>query len=217
VTTSGWRIAFGEVTIIESQTGDRRDRCAAADNARDRAPLVAVLCLPKGGRPEVHTGDGSIDVEPVSGRISLSTGDGSITTDGLKKNIRLHTNDGSIRATNLSGRLKADTKRLHERPGRFDVLDLRMGDGGIDAAAESGFKVEAAWSLRSGDGSIILRVPDNLNADLDAHTDDGSISLNMPVTVSKTIRKNAVRNPLGPDSPPLQIYTNDGSIRLTKL
>ena len=101
--------------------------------------------------------------------------------------------------------------------GRFDVLDLRTGDGRIDAAAEPGSKVEAAWSLRSGDGGITLRLPEGLGAELDAQTGDGSISLDKPATVKGTIREHVVRGTLGPGGPPLKIYTGDGSIRLAGL
>ena len=204
VTTKGWRIAPGEVTITDSQTGDRVD---------------IEVRLPKG----THFGMGnrSIDVVlrmPKEADLEVRTGDGSITVDGLQGEIILHTGDGSIRATGLSGRLKADTGdgSMHVR-GRFDVLDLRTGDGGIDAAAEAGSKVDAAWSLRSGDGSITLRVPDGLGAELDAQSGDGSISVDKPITVSGAIREHSVRGNLGPGGLPLKIYTGDGSIRLSGL
>jgi DUF4097 and DUF4098 domain-containing protein YvlB len=222
VTTKGWRIAPGEVTITDSQTGDRVDIEVRLPKGvhfgTGNRSIDVVLRIPKEADLEVHTGDGSIVVQPVTGRVTLSTGDGSITVDGLQGETSLHTGDGSIRATALSGRLKADTGdgSMHVR-GRFDVLDLRTGDGGIDAAAEAGSKVEAAWSLRSGDGSITLRVPEGLGAELDAQSGDGSISVDKPVTVSGTIREHAVRGTLGPGGLPLQIYTGDGSIRLTGL
>jgi hypothetical protein len=101
--------------------------------------------------------------------------------------------------------------------GRFNVLDLSTGDGGIEAAAEPGSKVETAWSLRSGDGGITLRLPEGLGAELDAHTGDGGIALDKPVTVTGTIKENAVRGTLGPGGLPLKIQTGDGSIRLTEL
>jgi hypothetical protein len=101
--------------------------------------------------------------------------------------------------------------------GRFDVLDLRSGDGSITAAAEQGSRVESAWSLHGGDGSITLRLPVGLGAELDAQTGDGSISIDKSLGVSGAIRERSVRGPLGPGGPPLQIYTGDGSIRLTGL
>jgi DUF4097 and DUF4098 domain-containing protein YvlB len=202
VTTVGWRIAPGEVVITESQTGDRVDIEVRIPKLRlgfgtGHRSITVVLRVPKKADLEVHTGDGSI------------------TADGLEGEIRLHTGDGSIRATGLTGRLEADTGDGHmDVRGRFDLLDLRTGDGGIEAAAEPGSKVEAPWSLRSGDGSITLRIPENLGADLDAHTGDGSITLEKPVTVTGTIRKNAVRGTLGAGGLPLRIQTGDGSVRL---
>ena len=205
VTTEGWRIAPGEVTITESQTGDRVDIEVRIPRERSwfglgHRSIAVVVRMPKQGDVEVHTGDGSI------------------TADGLQGEIRLHTGDGSIRAAGLSGRLKADTGdgSMTVR-GRFDVLDLRTGDGGIDAAAEAGSKVESAWSLRSGDGSVTLRLPEGLGAELDAQTGEGSISLDRPASVTGTIREHSVRGTLGPGGPPLQIYTGDGSIRLSGL
>jgi len=89
--------------------------------------------------------------------------------------------------------------------GRFDVLDLRTGDGSITATAEADSKVEWAWSLHSGDGSVTLRVPETLGAELDAQTSDGSISLDKPASVKGTIREHAVRGTLGAGGPPLKI------------
>jgi DUF4097 and DUF4098 domain-containing protein YvlB len=187
VTTVGWRIAPGEVTITESQTGDRVD----------------------------------IEVRLPKNRTGWGAGQRSITVAlrvPKQADLSVHTGDGSIRATGLSGRLRADTGDGHVNVrGRFDVLDLRTGDGGIEAAAETGSRVEAAWSLRSGDGGITLRLPEGFGADLDAHTGDGGIVLDKPVTVTGTISPNTVRGKLGAGGLPLQIHTGDGSIRLTGL
>jgi hypothetical protein len=201
VTTEGWKIAPGEVTVTESQTGDRVDLEVRIPKGihfgMGHRSIEVVLRVPKEADLEVSTGDGSIKVQPVSGRLNLSTGDGSITADGLQGEIRLHAGDGSIRAAGLAGRLKADTGdgSMTVR-GRFDVLELRTGDGTIDASAEAGSKVESAWSL---------------------HTGDGSVSVDKSLGVSGSIREHSVRGPLGPGGPPLKIYTGDGSIRLSGL
>jgi DUF4097 and DUF4098 domain-containing protein YvlB len=221
VTTEGWRIAPGEVTVTESQTGDRVDievKTPRGHHETGHRSIEVLLRVPKESDLDVGTGDGSIKVQPVSGRLNFSTGDGSITADGLEGEIKLHTGDGSIRAAGLSGRLNADTGdgSMTVR-GRFDLLELRTGDGSIDASAEAGSKVESAWSLHSGDGSITLRLPEDLGAELDAQTGDGSISLGKPAMVKGTIREHVVRGTLGPGGPLLKIYTGDGSIRLTGL
>ena len=221
VETEGWRIAPGEVTVTESQTGDRVDievKTPKGHFSMGHRSVEVLVRVPKESDLDVGTGDGSIKAQPVSGRLNLSTGDGSITADGLQGELRLHTGDGSIRATGLAGRLDADTgDGSMTVGGRFDVLELKTGDGSIDATAEAGSKVESPWSLHSGDGSVTLRVPDGLGAELDAQTGDGSIHLGNPAMVKGSIREHAVRGTLGPGGPPLKIYTGDGSIRLTGL
>ncbi len=223
VTTEGWRIAPDEVTITQSQTGDRVDIEVRLPKGHFRIgsghrSISVALRMPKQGDLEVQTGDGSIEVPAVSGRISLTTGDGSISADGPDGEIHLQTGDGAIRATGLSGRLAASSGDGHMNlRGRFTGLDLRSGDGGIEAAVEPGSKVEAPWSLRSGDGGITLRLPEGLGAELDARTGEGGIVVEKPVTVTGTVRENSVRGTLGPGGPPLRIQTGDGSIRLLGL
>src|SRR5207247_7386914 len=139
----------------------------------------------------------------VSGRTRVSTGDGSLTDDGLQGGVRLHTGGGSSRATGVEGRVEADTG---DGPlnveGRFDLVDLRTGDGGIEAKVERGSKVAGAWSLRRGDGGITLRLPDDLSADLDAHTGGGSVDLDLHVTLSGPLTSTTVRGALGEGATP---------------
>lgn len=222
VTTEGWRIAPDEVTITESQVGDRvqievrlpRNRTEGSGKRRSLEVLVTV---PKQADIDVRTGDGSVHVQPVSGRLSVSTGDGAIRVEGSQGEIRLHTGDGSIQASGLDGRLKADTGdgRLSVE-GRFEALELRTGDGGIEADVAPGSKLATAWSLSSGDGGITLRIPDGFGAELDAQSGDGGVTLDKPITVSGTITRSSVRGTLGPGGLPLKIYTGDGSIKLLR-
>jgi DUF4097 and DUF4098 domain-containing protein YvlB len=220
VTTVGWPIAADGVTITETQAGDRIDievrmpRRQWGFSTSHRA-ITVTLRVPREADLDVRTGDGKVDVEPISGRIRISTGDGSITAHGLQGEVRLHTGDGAIRATGLDGRLEADTgDGPMDVRGRFDVVDLRTGDGRIEAAAEPGSKVAAPWSLRSGDGAITLRLPDDLSADLDTHTGDGRIDLDLKMTVAGTIGRSTVRGKLGAGGPALRVQTGDGSIHL---
>ena len=223
VTTVGWKIAPGEVTITESQTGDKvvievrlPQRHSFFDMGHRSVKLL--VRVPREADLDVRTGDGSVNVEPVSGRVSITTGDGSITAAGLHGEVKLHTGDGSIRATGLEGRLQADTGdgSMNVR-GRFDHLELRTGDGHIDAEVERGSKGSDGWSLASGDGGINLRLPEDLGAELDAHSGDGSIVLDAPVTVTGTISSRTVRGKLAGGGGPLRMHTGDGSIRLQRL
>jgi hypothetical protein len=221
VTTTGWKIGPGDVVITESQSGDTVDIEIRLPKMRmgwgDRSVEVS-LRVPAESDLDIRTGDGTIDARAVNGRIKLSTGDGNLTAHGLQGEIQLHSGDGTIAADGLSGRLAADTGDgdLDVR-GRFVGLDLRTGDGDIQAAVEAGSKLEAPWSVRTGDGRVTLRLPEGLGAELDLHTGDGGIVLDQPVSVHGEVRENRVRGQLGAGGPLFSIHTGDGPIRVSGL
>jgi len=169
------------------------------------------------GSINVHTGDGSVRANALTGTIDLHTSDGSITADGLKGDMRLRTGDGSIEAHDLDGKVEADSGDGHIRiAGRFEALNIKTGDGSVDARALPGSKMSTSWSLRTGDGSVDLTLPPDFQADIDATTGDGHISLGIPVTVEGTFSKSALHGKMNGGGQALTIHTGDGSIRLSK-
>ena len=169
------------------------------------------------GTVNVHTGDGSVHANSLNGTIDLHTSDGSITVDNLKGDIKLRTGDGSIEARDLDGKVEADSGDGHIRiAGRFEALNVKTGDGSVDAKVLPGSKMAASWNLRTGDGSVDLVLPSDFQADIQATTGDGHISLGIPVTVEGTFSKSEIRGKMNGGGQPLTIHTGDGSIRLSK-
>ena len=82
---------------------------------------------------------------------------------------------------------------------------------------EPGSKMSKSWDIRSGDGSIELRLPEGFHALLNASTNDGSIKLDVPVAVEGEKSHSHVRGTLNSGGPALNIHSGDGSIRLKKL
>ena len=169
------------------------------------------------GRVKIHTGDGSVRVQEVSGDVDIDTGDGSITVDGAKGEIRMRTGDGHIDARNLDGKVDALSGDGHIKlDGRLDALSVKTGDGSIDARLQPGSKVNSSWSVRTGDGSVDIVLPADLQANIDASTNDGHISLGIPVTVEGTFSNSQIHGKMNGGGQPLVIHTGDGSIRLSK-
>jgi hypothetical protein len=177
----------------------------------------SVETQPVNGHVKIHTGDGSVRVQAVNGNVDIDTGDGSITLDGAKGDIRLHTGDGHIEARNLDGRVDANSGDGHIKiDGRLDALNVKTGDGSIDARVEPGSKLSGGWSIRTGDGSVDLVLPADLQANIDASTNDGHISLGIPVTVEGTFSNSQIHGKMNGGGQSLTIHTGDGSIRLSK-
>ena len=173
--------------------------------------------MPRDGDLQVQTGDGSVKATNLNGNIDLHTNDGSITVEGLKGDIRLRTGDGSIEARDLDGKVEADSGDGHIRIiGRFDGLNVKTGDGSVDTRVQPGSKMASSWTIRTGDGSVDLVLPAEFQADIDATTGDGHISLGIPVTVEGTFSKSQVHGKMNGGGQPLTIHTGDGSIRLSK-
>ena len=169
------------------------------------------------GTLNVHTGDGSVKATNLDGAIDLHTSDGGITVDTLKGDIKLRTGDGSIEARELDGKVEAESGDGHIRlVGRFEALNVKTGDGSVDTRVLPGSKMATAWTLHTGDGSVDISLPADFQADINATTGDGHISLGVPVTVEGTFSRSEVRGKMNGGGQTLTIHTGDGSIRLTK-
>jgi DUF4097 and DUF4098 domain-containing protein YvlB len=130
----------------------------------------------------------------------------------------MRSGDGNIQASGLDGSLEVDTGDGHVTvDGRFDSLNLKTGDGNIEARAMSGSKVANSWRLHSGDGHINMWLPGDFNADLDAHTGDGKITLDLPIRVSGSLSHSSIHGTLNNGGGTVSITSGDGSIHLQKL
>jgi hypothetical protein len=157
------------------------------------------LSVPNDLALDVETGDGSIEAHELSGTFYLKTSDGNIDADI----------DGKVRARSGDGRVRL--------AGLFQQLDVTTGDGSVEVNARGGSRVASSWSLNTGDGSIRLRVPQDFKANLEAHTGDGSIHSDLPVTVSGDMkREHELHGALNGGGGSLYLHSGDGSIYLER-
>ena len=207
VTTENIPIAPNKVRIIEHQDGNRIDvevhlqNTVHFINIRPTSQRVVVdVTVPRQAKLNLHTGDGRVRLDDVKGDVRVSTGDGRIEGDGL---------DGALDASSGDGRI--------EVRGRFDRLRLHTSDGRIQAEVLAGSKMAGGWSVSSGDGSVRLALPDGFAADLDAHTGDGHITLNFPVTMSGSLSRSTLRGKMNGGGEYLEVRTGDGNITVDKM
>ena len=204
VITTRYKIGDGGIRVDEHQTGDT---------------VEIEVHYPHHGLT-VGWGDHRVDIlvqMPREGRVNLRTADGKIDLTGLKGEMDLHTGDGNVNLDGADGKLRASTGDGHiTANGRFDDLELKTGDGHVEVRAASGSSLNAGWRLETGDGNVSLEVPGDLAANVDLHTSDGHIDLDLPVTTEGHTRENEVRGKLNGGGSSLIIRTGDGSIHLRK-
>ncbi len=207
------------IEIIATQTGDElhfEARLTSRLNWNGQARADLTIFVPREVKLAARTGDGRIEARGLSGEINLHTGDGNINASNLNGVLIVQTGDGSVDLTDVSGKLQAQTGdgRVRLR-GRFTDLEARTGDGSMEIVVEPGSQMNSAWSLRTGDGAIQLSLPDDFSAELDVHTNDGSISTELPITISGKLG-NTLRGQLRQGGRLLTVRTGDGSITLRR-
>jgi len=207
VVTRGYKIGPGGLDIYDHQTGDsvvlevrypHHDIHFVWDGPRNRVEIE--IHMPREGRVDLKTGDGSIRLAGLKGDMTVTSGDGSQDIDGVDGILRARAGDGHIRVN-----------------GRFDGLSLHTGDGKIEATARPESSMKQEWELRAGDGSVTLRVPDKFAANVDFQTHDGHLDVDMPVTVEGgRIKEHIIRGTMNGGGNLLTIHTGDGSIRVER-
>lgn len=162
--------------------------------------VEVIIQMPREGKVDLRTGDGKIDISGLKGEMDLHSGDGSETLDSIDGKLRAATGDGHIKAS-----------------GRFDELDLKTGDGHLEVHAAAGSSLNAGWRMETGDGNVSVAVPGDMAANVDLHTSDGHIDLDMPITTEGKMREGEIHGKLNGGGSSLTIRTGDGSIHLGKI
>jgi DUF4097 and DUF4098 domain-containing protein YvlB len=212
-----------DLSVNTSQSGDSIDVTAKTHGTwgfswgSHHTSLRVEIHMPKDADLTVHSGDGAIEVVSLAGSVDLTAGDGNITVQGVKGYCHFHTGDGHIEARGLDGQVDASSGDGHINiQGRFDSLRIKTGDGSVTARADSGSRVSSSWTITTGDGSVDLEIPGDLQANIEASTHDGHISLGLPITVEGTFSSSRITGKLNGGGQTLTIRTGDGSIHLSK-
>jgi hypothetical protein len=179
--------------------------------------LRVEIHMPKDADLEVTAGDGSVEADSINGTLSVHTGDGHITVQGGRGEVHLRTGDGAIEGRDLDGKVDVTTGDGHVNlEGRFDSLSIKTGDGSVTARARGGSHVQSTWNIHTGDGSVDLELPAEMQANIDASTHDGHISLGIPVTVEGTFSSSQIHGRMNGGGQAIVVRTGDGSIHLNK-
>ena len=218
------------LVVNTSQDGNRivvevpepRDRRDGIHIGSWQSPSVSlVVTMPRQVTVEARTGDGSISADDLAGSVALNSGDGSIHARRIEGNLRARTGDGSIAITDAAGRVEANSgDGSIELGGRFETIDVRTGDGAVRLDVSEGSVLKNDWSVSTGDGSITLRLPRTLDAELDAHTGDGGVHADgIPGNAEKSSDDNergSLRAQIGKGGRTLRLRSGDGSINVSR-
>lgn len=180
------------------------------------------VVLPRNSQLTASSGDGSITIEDVSGKITLRTNDGSVRGSRLNGELMVRSGDGSIRLERVEGKLDVETDdgsiTLEAKP---TTLRARTTDGAIRLEVQPDTEVAEDWDLQTADGSVVLTLPAEFNAVIDAETRDGVVRANHPSLRQESRegedreeRRRTLRATLGAGGHTVRVRTSDGTIRI---
>ena len=202
VITRGWKT--DELHITGIQSGNRVEIKLHRPNKACVGfcfqSIRVEVHVPRESDLNLHTEDGNVKIDDVRGKLDLETNDGNVTTHNVEGQLRANTHDGNV-----------------DVGGRFDFLNVRTGDGNVDARVAATPVPQPGWFLSSGDGNVRLRIPDNLGADLDARTGDGSVKVDLPITVAGAGQENTIRGKVNGGGISIELRTGDGDIQVSKI
>ena len=183
-----------------------------------------------GGRAELDTVGGNITVAHAGSFVSVRTGGGQIDFGEVRGSVRAQTGGGGIRVMSVSGPIELESSSgsicLTKVAG---TLQAATSGGTItawinpDAPAEGGnVHLAGASQLASGNGDIIVFLPRNLAANIDAvvvsggerHIEaDPALHLMVQASVNGSGQVHAMAT-LNGGGAPLKLRTTGGKIRL---
>jgi TonB family protein len=136
------------------------------------------------GRAQLETDGGNITLKQAGSFISVRTGGGQIDFGEVRGSVRAQTGGGGIRIITVSGPMEVESNGGSICLTRVaGAVQAATAGGTIQAwinpdAASSGGKVSlpGASQLSSGAGDIIVFLPRNLAANIDALVENGGLS-----------------------------------------
>jgi DUF4097 and DUF4098 domain-containing protein YvlB len=167
-----------------------------------------------------ETADGNLNASGLKGAINLHSADGHQTIADVTGTLTVQSSDGSVDMRNIAGTLDAHTSDGNLNvSGKLDSLNIRTSDGSLTLELASGTTLKADSTLHSSDGSITVRLPKDLSANLDISTSDGRIDSNLPLTLDGFHggSGNSIKGKLNAGGALFTIHTTDGSVHLTSL
>ena len=135
---------------------------------------------------------------PSNSAVKLDAYNGSISVEGVQGRIRFHTLNGSVKLSDVSGDVEGETT-----------------NGSLAVSVTDRDHPPHGLRLETTNGSVNLELPQQLSAQVQASTVNGTIRTDFPITVKGEIGKQ-VSFTLGAGGPEIEAKTVNGSIHIAR-
>ena len=130
--------------------------------------------------------------------------------------LKLQSSNGGIAIANVRGKLDFET---HNGGIKLDSLagnvHGRATNGGVDVTLTGARWEGEALDVRTTNGGVRMRVPENYSAQLETGTVNGRVNIDFPVLVHGTIGRD-ISTTLGNGGALVRAETTNGGVRVIK-
>jgi DUF4097 and DUF4098 domain-containing protein YvlB len=194
------------------------DRTISSDAITDRKAgnlLELDVRIPRGGLSQDST---MLDLKiPLDCDVDVHSRNGSIMVKGAEGRLILHTDKGNIEALGIGGTLDVESGHGDlQVDGTLSAASLHTVTGNIAAQIDHGSKMSSGWAVRTGDGNVDLRLPEDFSADLDVQSGDGNVRLDFPMAMVGGGQPSRVGGPINGGGQHLEVHSDKGNIMVRK-
>ncbi len=218
VNVVSWKESSVEIKAVKVARDDEKDLKDVEIRVEESAGKVTVRAIWPKFRTHfnVHV-DFDVKVPEGVKLQKVETTNGDVTATGTFADAKLETTNGSITAEGVTGPLEASTTNggIHVS-GQEGKLSVGTTNGSIHLEKltfKEGIKAETV------NGSITLAIANagEINANLNAETTNGHVSVDFPVTLQNLRQsKRRIEATIGQGGPEIILETTNGSITITK-
>lgn len=169
------------------------------------------------GTLRLDTGSGGADVRDVKGdelRAEVGSGHVSVTGAAMQR-MSLESGSGGVDADRISApdlSVDVGSGGVRIEHATSDHVKLETGSGGVDFELTNSPR---SLDVDAGSGTVTLRLPASLDAELDIETGSGGIDSDFPIQMNRYERRH-VRGTVGKGTGRIHVETGSGGVRLRK-
>jgi hypothetical protein len=200
----------GSISVVGENRRDVQVRAKVQAWARDEAEAQRIVSAVNVRSDGTLRADGpsredrvgwSVSYEllvPRESDLSLETHNGSIAISDVRGDLTFEAQNGSINLNGVAGNVHG-----------------RTTNGGVDAELTGNTWQGEGLDLRTTNGGVRLRIPDDYSARLETGTVHGGIDVDFPVTVQGRIGREFATT-LGKGGPLVRASTTNGGVRISR-
>lgn len=176
----------------------------ADSDAEARRIVSGVRVVTAGGSvraegPDDGRWSASFEIQvPRTALLTLNTNNGGISIEDFHGTAKFRAHNGGVTLDNVSGDIRGETTNGGVT---IDLAGDRWDGAGLD--------------VETRNGGIRMSVPEHYSADLEAGTTNGRVSIDFPITVQGTFRKQ-LNTTLGAGGARIRAITTNGGVSIRR-